>query len=156
MHILFICTGNTCRSPMAAHLARNLVHELGLPWTIESAGTHAMPHVPMAAHAVNAMIRRQIPITGHTSKPVTEDLLRDADYVFTMTGAHKEDLHRRFPQFRDKIFNLVSYVEQDGSQGSSKYGIVDPFGGSDEEYEACAVQLEGLIRRLIHKLHSTP
>jgi protein-tyrosine-phosphatase len=154
VHIVFVCTGNTCRSPMAAHLARAKFLEMNLPHTVDSAGTFAGYGQPMTQYAVDAMIRRQIPVQPHQSKPVTPDLIEKADLVLTMTRHHARDLKERFPQAAEKIYPLRAYVADTPDEAGAECGIVDPFGGDDTHYESCAKELEQLIDQLAKKLSS--
>jgi protein-tyrosine-phosphatase len=153
VHILFVCTGNTCRSPMAAALAQTRLAELGIPWRVSSAGIHATPGMPMARFSKDALIRRHVPFLQHSSQPVTKEILDDVDYVFTMTMHHKEEILRKYPHMKGKIHELSVYPRSSGhSEGAPD--IEDPFGGSDAEYEACAVQLEVRIQELLSFLQA--
>lgn len=155
MRILFVCTGNTCRSPMAAFLMRDKVKEKGLNWHVESAGIYAAPGVPMSAGAVDALKSLGVEGGGHQSQFIHKALLQEADYVFTMTYGHKRELVSRFPDLAVKIHQLGSFIAQEtgqGNQDGAEYDIVDPFGGSTGEYLGCAFQLNELIEQLIAKL----
>lgn len=152
MHILFVCTGNTCRSPMAAFLAQAKIAEAGLPWQVSSAGLYAAPGIPMTKAAVDALLRRQVLVGQHASQPVDPDLLERVDYVFTMTAAHRDDLLARFPEAAGKVYQLGVFVEDDMSRADGQCDIVDPFGGDEAEYEACAADLEEKIALLVNKL----
>lgn len=152
MHILFICTGNTCRSPMAAFLAKSMISARQLNWQVSSAGLHAISGDKMTSPAVNAMIRRHVVVEQHQAQPVTEALVKSADVVFTMTDAHRFALVERFPSCEDKIHNLARFASFDHPHSEGAYDIVDPFGGSDETYEACATALERMIEQVLDKL----
>jgi len=152
VHILFICTGNTCRSPMAAFLAKSSLSARQLDWRVSSAGLHAVHGQPMADAAVNAMIRRHVVVEAHASQPLTEQLAEQADVIFTMTAGHREALIKHFPQLAYKIHNLISFAMHGREPEGLSCDIVDPFGGSDETYEACATVLQQTIERTIDKL----
>jgi protein-tyrosine-phosphatase len=151
VHLLFVCTGNTCRSPMAEFLARFKANSLGLDWEVHSAGLHATPGHPMSAKSRLALLRRKIDVDKHESTPVSESLVRRADYVFTMTEAHRQDLLFRFPFSADKVFTIGAFAEG-GAEGA--FDVVDPFGESDDIYESCATILEAHIEQLVEKLLS--
>ncbi|WAH36872.1 low molecular weight protein arginine phosphatase [Alicyclobacillus dauci] len=148
MHILFVCTGNTCRSPMASALARHHVAAHGLNWTVDSAGIYAVPGQPMAAYATDALIRRHVLVPNHQSQPVTPELIEQADLIFAMTRSHKADLLRKFAEAHGKVFTLAEFVEGE----SAAADVTDPFGGSPEVYEACAEALDATIQKLISRL----
>ena len=153
MHILFVCTGNTCRSPMAAFLAKAKIEARGLPWRVSSAGLHAIPGVPIAQFAADALKRRNVDMSQpHQSQPVTDALLNEVDLVLTMTSGHKHELIRRFPQAVNKVHELGAYICTTPVSTFGQYDIVDPFGGSEEVYEACALALEEKIELLLDKL----
>ncbi|MCL6515839.1 low molecular weight protein arginine phosphatase [Alicyclobacillus sp.] len=167
MHLLFVCTGNTCRSPMAAFFARAQIQERQLPWTVESAGLHAAGGMPMTPAAADALTRRRVPLAPHQSQPLTDDLVARADIILVMTRGQLEDLVARFPQAKGKVHLLGSFAggtakeaaealpDSTADRAPSTRGcdIVDPFGGSDEHYEACADQIarsvEGLVNHLL-------
>lgn len=120
--ILFVCTGNTCRSPLAAALARARGIEA------ESAGLAAWPGSPATPQAIRAAARRGADLTAHRAQPVTAALMARADRVFAMTDAHGEALRARFPAQAGKVRVL-------------RPAIPDPYGGDDEAYERCAQAL---------------
>lgn len=105
MNILFVCTGNTCRSPMAAALLKNKMPEVN----VESAGIFASNNVPANAHAIHVLRHDNIKI-NHRSQQVSEELLRWADLVLTMTIEHKQSLILHHPHFQEKYFTLKEYV----------------------------------------------
>ncbi len=124
--LLFVCTGNTCRSPMAAALWRQMGGEA------ESAGLYAREGEPASANAVWAMDELGLDLTGHTARTVTEEMLRAADAAVCMTAGHAQALCARFPSMKDKVF--VMPLE-----------IPDPFGGDAEEYRACAERMRDAL-----------
>lgn len=107
MRILFICTGNTCRSPMAEALVR---HKMPVA-EVCSAGIFAAENGRANSHALKALKERAITL-DHYSQPVTHKLLNWADLVLTMTTDHKQSLIMRYPGFQDKYFTLKEYVSE--------------------------------------------
>ncbi|GMA63553.1 low molecular weight protein arginine phosphatase [Alicyclobacillus fastidiosus] len=152
MHILFVCTGNTCRSPMAAALARHHAALQGVDVTVDSAGIYAFSGHPMARYATDALIRRQVVVPNHQSQPVTKELVTKADFIFTMTASHKDDLLYQYPEASGKTHTLLEFVGSDPSSTD----VADPFGGPVEVYEACAGELDGVIEQLMKKLSDKP
>lgn len=112
MRVLFVCTGNTCRSPMAEGLFRRLAREAGLEVEVKSAGIAAVPGSDFAKHAQTVLKERKADFEG-SSTALTPELLAWADAVFVMTTGHKQALLSRSPEHIDKIHLLKEYVNQD-------------------------------------------
>lgn len=128
--ILFICSGNTCRSPMAEAIYE---HKTGKD--AESAGLGAVGGAPMSQHAKEALENMGIIGFSHEAQPVTDGLLERAEAIYCMGKTHKLVLCSARPQYADKIFLL----DTDGED------VADPYGGYLETYEKCAAQIEKLI-----------
>ena len=120
--ILFVCTGNTCRSPLAAALARSR----GLD--AQSAGLSAYPGDPASAPAVRIARRYGADLTGHAARRVTRELVDQADAIYVMTPGHRAALCALFPHAAPRVRVLDP-------------AIPDPYGGSDEMYARCAEAL---------------
>ncbi|MBO8172023.1 MAG: low molecular weight protein arginine phosphatase [Bacillaceae bacterium] len=112
MNILFVCTGNTCRSPMAEHLFRSIMEKEGLPVRVQSAGVSAIAGMP-AAHNAEKVLKEKGIEMKHTSQPLTDKLIRWADLILTMTSSHRQMVVQQFPQSVEKVFVLKEYVEDD-------------------------------------------
>lgn len=148
---LFVCTGNTCRSPMAEALFRKLLSErLQCPdeelidrgFNVLSAGLSAGNGSPASREAVNLLAEEGIDLRNHESQPLTERLLLHADHVLTMTRGHRQSIVSAYPDFADRV-NLLS---------SEHLDISDPYGGGAREYAACKVSIESHLRTLITHL----
>jgi len=144
--ILFVCTGNTCRSPMAEAMCRQLLAErLGCSMDdlerfgvmISSAGLEAYCGDSASAEAVQIMQERGLDIRGHVSRPLTERFVREADWVFVMTKALRDAIVAQWPDTADRVFLL----HPEGKD------IRDPFGGTMEVYRQSAVMIEEAIQR---------
>ncbi|KUO61971.1 MAG: hypothetical protein APF84_04880 [Gracilibacter sp. BRH_c7a] len=142
MKILFVCTGNTCRSPLAQGLA---THYLPESFEISSSGISAYEGQPVSENAVQALKEKKIDIRNNKAVKLHEKLLRDADYVFAMTKKHEHYLVNAYPEFRSKITRLGDFV------GCNK-DISDPWGGSLDDYKDCAKELEEMLLILAEKL----
>ena len=139
--ILIICTGNMCRSPMAAGLARQMLAErLGCRpdllrvhgLEVASAGTAAFGGSAASDNAVEVLEERGIDLTKHRSQPVTVDALLAADYIWVMTRSHLEWVVRQAPEVASRV-SLLDPLGRD---------VPDPVGGTLEAYRACARHLE--------------
>lgn len=112
-HILFVCTGNTCRSPMAEAMLRKLAEEAGLSLEVRSAGVAAMQGSAISKHAMGALRAQEIHAEGAASSPLSEHLVLWADLILTMTSGHKQHVVQSFPKAVDKTYTLKEYVEVD-------------------------------------------
>lgn len=138
--ILFVCTANICRSPMAAALMRHHLTEMSLSGevTVKSAGVWAIPGARASEGGSTVLEQRGISLEDHRSQQMTADLLREADIVLVMEEEHRRSLFYMEPKHLRKVFLLSEMV------GRSD-GISDPYGGPLEGYTRTAAQLDELI-----------
>lgn len=134
MHIVFVCTGNTCRSPMAEGILKAKSNE----HTVSSRGLSVFFPAAAAENAVLVMQERGIDIAAHRAKQLAEDDVHNADLILTMTEGHRKILTTLFPSAKDKTHTLADFANLSGD-------IADPFGGSAETYRACADRIARLI-----------
>lgn len=149
--ILIVCTGNTCRSPMAERLLQakfmkrfqdRVQPNRPAPFLVKSAGVSAMPGSEASPQAVAAMQSYGLELQDHQSTPVSERLLKRADLVLTMTANHRHAILSRWPELESKT-HLLSTDHRD---------ISDPFGGSVEVYKACAQQIDRYLDQWIERI----
>ncbi len=142
--ILFICTGNSCRSPMAEALTKRLLADaLKVPvetlsergYLVASAGLYAGTG-PASPQAVEAVRERGGDLSGHLAKQVTPEMLRETDFVYAMTRAHREQLVEMAPDAAGHVFLL-------GPEGEE---VADPVWGTVEVYRRTADVIEALVR----------
>lgn len=145
--ILFVCTGNTCRSPLAEHLLKAMAKDR---YEVKSAGIAAFDGDAAAEHVHQVLQEKGITIT-HRAQPVTPELIDWADLVLTMTKQHERILQESFPEQVEKIVALKAYVMEQ----ETNLDVADPFGGSLEVYRQTRNELEELLERLIEKEESS-
>lgn len=135
--ILVICTGNTCRSPMAEALIRERLGELGVNVRVSSAGIFA-DGSPASDNSRVAMAEVGIDISYHKSRQVTKEMIENADLILTMTNGHKITVLSAVPQAAGKVFTLAEYSGEERD-------VTDPFGGSIDDYRYCRNEIDRMV-----------
>ncbi|HWI60425.1 MAG TPA: low molecular weight protein arginine phosphatase [Symbiobacteriaceae bacterium] len=145
--VLLVCSGNTCRSPMAEALMKDLWQKASPGWDLEvsSAGTGAMPGDVASQHAVTAMRTRGLDMAGHRSRRVDSLNLTSFDLILTMTSRHREHLLGRWPELAGRVYTLGEYA-------GAGDDISDPFGGTLQDYESTAVALEAKLQAVVDRI----
>ncbi|MCL2407657.1 MAG: low molecular weight protein arginine phosphatase, partial [Defluviitaleaceae bacterium] len=143
MAILFICTGNTCRSPMAEGLAKKiLAHKFP---AFVSRGAFALDGIDASDNAVDVMRDiYDVDISDHLSRIVTDEDVAAASLILTMTNSHKQHMARFYPMAESKLYTLCEYAY--GEPPSDGHGdISDPFMQGYEIYANCAAEIEAAL-----------
>jgi len=143
--VIFVCTGNTCRSSMAQALAENVLQQMDtgkLEIEIASAGTTALPGMPAAENAIKVLSSMGIDLKGHSSSLLTPEDVQGADLVLTMTGTHRRQVRSMVSEGEEKVFTLAEYA----GVGAD---VPDPIGGPEETYSACAQEIQIMVKQAL-------
>jgi protein arginine phosphatase len=144
-HVLFVCTGNICRSPLAASLLERALQERGLEdVTVTSAGTGAWDGAPASEGAYLIGLERGLDLSGHRARLLTRELVEEADLILTMARHHRARVDELGGEGR--VFVLGEYAGRGGDE------VSDPFGGDLEVYRDTAQELDALTAAVAERL----
>lgn len=144
MTILFVCTGNTCRSPMAEYLFKKMLKKDEV--TVVSAGTSVISPIPIPSVMLEILAKEGIDISSHRAKQLTQEMVDEASLILSMESHHKKELLGRYLRLNDKVFLLKEFI------GEGEIGIADPFGGDKEVYESSFLQIKDALVKLKEKI----
>ena len=147
MHrVLFICTANICRSPMAMGLLRRRTATQPGQWIIESAGTWTEGGEPAALKTMQVLKNRGIDLENFESRILTDELLQAFNLILTMERGHKEAIRVEFPELANRVFLLSEMLNQD-------YDIEDPIGKSFSAFEETAKEIDEILVKGFRKIY---
>lgn len=155
MHrVLFVCTGNTCRSPLAEGLLRTLAKEAGVRVDVKSAGVAAAPGSPMSAHSAS-ILRKKGFVEPIASKSLGPELAQWADLILTMTVGHKRAVIQQFPEAVEKTYALKEFTEDDADTLAAVRAHGELFAELQMKYalgQAIAPEERAKLRKLEERL----
>ena len=142
--VLFVCTGNICRSPLAASLLERALRERGLEVEVTSAGTGAWDGAPASEGAYLVGLERGLDLSSHRARLLSRELVDEADLILTMARHHRARVDELGGE--GKVFVLGEYAGKGGDE------VSDPFGGDLAVYRETAQELEGLAAAVAERL----
>jgi protein-tyrosine-phosphatase len=148
--IVFVCTGNTCRSPMAEAIFKDIIKEKGIEEKFEvySAGVYAFDNDPATYQAIEVMKNEfNIDLKSHRAKVLDNSDVQKADLILTMTRHHRDMIIDIYPEASAKVHVLKEFV-------GLKEGldVLDPFGQDYEVYKSCAYEIEELLLEVLKRI----
>jgi len=141
--IIFVCTGNTCRSPMAETIYKSL--ETNSDIKVMSRGLVVLFSEPSNPKADTVLKSHNLQLEGHISKPLKSVDIDENTLILTMTEKQKISIIENF-QFEDNVYTLKEFVGESGD-------VTDPYGGTLIDYEECYVELARLVKKTVYKLN---
>lgn len=151
MNIMFVCTGNTCRSAMAEawmkfyvekdEILKNKVH-------VFSCGIYAEEGEGATYASIEAMKEYGIDLKRHKATNIQKSNLQNMDWILCATKSHKHAVQQMYPELKEKVYTIKEYAEYDGEN----LDIKDPWGYDIEIYRFCASEIESCIRNIIEKI----
>ena len=136
--VLFVCTANICRSPMAMAIWQSKVADDQNSWVVESAGTWALVGEPAAPNTQDVLRDLGLDVSAHRARSVSSELLGQFNLILTTERGQKEALHAEFPQVRERVYLLSEMIGEE-------FDIRDPYRDPIIEYRATAGEIESIL-----------
>lgn len=143
--ILFVCTANICRSPMAMAIFKSKVENDGLNWRIESAGTWATNGIAASLNSQQVLNNFGIDLSHHASRSVEDILLDEFDIILVMEQGHKEALSVEYPNISDRIYLIYEMI-------GFKKDVHDPYGARLVDYAETADEIDQILTEGLLKI----
>lgn len=152
MNVLFVCTGNTCRSPMAEEIADD-IGDRSSNLKFKSAGTFACEGDDATAESIEVMDEIDLDIERHKANQFNKDLAEWADVILAMEAKHIEEMEAMAPDAEDKMHTLLGFATGvDGYPGGESYDILDPYREPIEDYRDTRDQIKEAVEKVVERL----
>ena len=149
--ILFVCSGNTCRSPLAEGLLKRLLKEGNISGiSVSSAGTSALTGTSASYNAIKVAYEEGIDISDHKARALTSEMIAKPDLIVTMEEGHKQDILAHSPKAKPKVFLLRNFAQF----GSKTRNIFDPYGANIENYRFCFQDIKECVMGIYQMLRT--
>lgn len=152
MKIMFVCTGNICRSAMAHRMLEQRLQELGKnDLEVYSCGIYAENGDGSTYNAIEAMKAYHVDLSMHRATNIQESGIEEMDLILCASLAHKYSIQQMYPKLKDKVFTIKEYVGY--KQNDGDMDIMDPWGYDSHIYQSCAEEISICIEMLLEKLY---
>lgn len=150
MNIMFVCTGNTCRSAMAEGLAKKKINDKKLDINVSSSGIFAMEGEHASYNSVAIMKEYDTDILMHKSTPIENSNIEEMDLILCATMSHKNQVIMRYPDLKEKVYTMKEYAEFDNNGKDTD--ISDPWGYDINTFRMCAAEISLCVDKIIEKI----
>lgn len=149
MKIMFICTGNICRSAMAEGIMKQIVKENKIEAEIYSCGIYAQKGESAAYFAIEAVKEYGVDISSHKATNIRESNIEQMDLILCATLSHKESILYYYPSLQGKVYTIKEYAKV---RGEKDLDIQDPWGYDEKVYKSCALEIKECLQEIARRL----
>lgn len=148
MKIMFVCTGNICRSAMAEALLKKMAKEKNKEIEIHSCGTTAYPGDTCTEEAIKVMEEYKINMKKHRATHIKQSKIEEMDLILCATTSHKNSVISLYPELQGKVYTIKEYAQENVQEPD----IADPWGYNIQIYKQCAKEIKDNLEKIIEKI----